>query len=431
MSVASAPADGHVVAEPVIRIRSVLLIVGLIGLALWMHPRALAAWQLHSAASALADYGLCMVGPTGPALLRDNPTEFKGLVRRRLVSAAANERPFADCAKPAKEITGSVEIERAHRAVAWSFVEYGGAASDRAAKGSRAEMRIDDLQVSTRPVAELSKKAWPFARGGYTKLIRPSLSAKEAVHPVELPKPSVGRGLPSWRAWYRATSVTDKSQLLAIGAGANLSVFRTSDGGLTWFPAPLHTARSFAERCGAGERSYTFAVDGKNYVVHSHGPEGPPTAFALARAEAQILAAACDERAVVAAVSLEGSQEVTAFLCPHRAACTVLELPIFPGTGSHPRAPLDLARIDGVTVLAVPMHDVVRVASTRDDGRSWTPYSVAFDTQAHPETRLDVAVPGRLLTLGKRVVLYGAAPKPSQTYPVLFSDDAGASWRSR
>lgn len=429
MSAASAPVSAEPVSEPLIRIRSVLLVVGLIAAAMWLHPRALAAWQLHSSASALADYALCMVGPTGPALLRDNPAEFRHLVRRRLVASEASERPFGDCAAAARQVTGSVEVERAHRAQAWSFVEYGGVAADRARRGSRADQRLDDLAVSTKPVAELSKRAWPFVRGGYIKLIKPSLSAKEAMHPVELPTPSEGRGLPAWRAWYRSTTAVNGAHLLAMGHGANLSVYESQDGGINWTPAPLSAARDFAGRCLGGERSYTFGLDrdAKNYLVASHGADGAPSTFPLARADAQIFAAACDDRAVVAAVKPETSDDVTLFLCPYRSACSVLEIPPFGATGARPRFPLDVARVDGVTVVAAPMHELTRVTSTRDDGKSWTPYSVAFDGAASPYTR---AAPGRLLTIEKRVMLYGGAPKPGQTYPVLFSDDYGASWRS-
>jgi hypothetical protein len=43
------------------------------------------------APTAFADYALCMVGPTGPSLLRDNPVEFRSLGRRRLASACARQ----------------------------------------------------------------------------------------------------------------------------------------------------------------------------------------------------------------------------------------------------------------------------------------------------------------------------------------------------
>jgi hypothetical protein len=72
---------------------------------------------------------------------------------------------------------------------------------------------------------------------------------------------------------------------------------------------------------------------------------------------------------------------------------------------------------------------LVRTVSSRDDGVSWTPFIVAFDREAHSELRVHVSEPTRLLSVGKRVLLYGGAPKPTMTYPVLVSDDLGASWR--
>ena len=40
---------------------------------------------------------------------------------------------------------------------------------------------------------------------------------------------------------------------------------------------------------------------------------------------------------------------------------------------------LDIARVRGTTVLAITTKDVVRVTSSRDEGRTWTPFYVAFD----------------------------------------------------
>jgi hypothetical protein len=97
---------------------------------------------------------------------------------------------------------------------------------------------------------------------------------------------------------------------------------------------------------------------------------------------------------------------------------------------ARPRYPLDLARVAGTTVLAVAMHGVVRVTSTRDDGATWTPYSVAFDRADHPTLQNDVATPDHLLTIGTRLLLYAGAAQPNQPYPVLVSDNAGASWRT-
>jgi hypothetical protein len=247
----SAPAAAP---RPLIRIRT-LLVLAVLGYAVWyFYPRAVAAWKLQTSASTVADYALCMVGPTGPSLLRDNPLDFLGLVRRRLVSAAPNDRPFQACAKGAREITGSVEIERAHMATAWSFVEYGGMAADRAKAGRRGHLDLGALSVSARPLAELSKNAWPFVRGGYVRLMKPSIQASEATHPVEPARPKLGSGLPSFRAHYRAVAATEKGFLVAIGRGAHLTVLESSDGGLNFRPASPRDPRvaEIAERCPAG-----------------------------------------------------------------------------------------------------------------------------------------------------------------------------------
>jgi hypothetical protein len=90
--------------------------------------------------------------------------------------------------------------------------------------------------------------------------------------------------------------------------------------------------------------------------------------------------------------------------------------------------PLDLARVAGTTVMALGMGNVVRVVSARD-GASWTPASVAYDGDAYG---LPLAKrPTRLLVVGRRVLLHGAAARASDTYPLLYSDDQGASFRGR
>jgi hypothetical protein len=424
MAVASAQAGAPEIARPPIRLRT-LLALGLVTALGWSaYPRAVAAWKLHSAATNLANYAVCMVGPTGPSLLRDNPAAFQAMVRRRLISAGAADQPFADCSRAAGELTGSVEIERAHQQSAASFVEYG------AAEGERGPS-LAGLRVTSRPVAELSAQAWPFARGGWTRLVRPSLGAREAVHPVELPRAGTGRGLPAWRSHYRAVSVRGKELLLAVGHGANLSVYRSTDAGVSWSATSPRAASHFSERCHAGERSFTFSTsdDGRLTLLTSLGPDGPPSSTPLARADTELFAAACDDRALVAAIKPENGRVATLIVCRYREQCAPMPLPRF-GTGSTPQYPLDIARIDGATIVVVPMQGIVRVASTRDDGRSWTPFSVAFDAAAQARLGTQSQVPGRLLALGKRALLYAGGSEPFDTYPVLVSDDLGASWRA-
>jgi hypothetical protein len=107
-----------------------------------------------------------------------------------------------------------------------------------------------------------------------------------------------------------------------------------------------------------------------------------------------------------------------------------MPLPRLGASGPPVRYPLDIARIDGATIIAAPMHGIVRVTSSRDEGRSWAPLIVAFDPDAHPDLRFDAPSPDRLFVAGKRVLLYGLAPGPQATYPVLVSEDLGASFRT-
>jgi hypothetical protein len=75
------------------------------------------------------------------------------------------------------------------------------------------------------------------------------------------------------------------------------------------------------------------------------------------------------------------------------------------------------------------MGNVVRVASSRDAGASWTPPTVAYDAVEEPG-RVG-RPPTELLAIGRRVLLYGAPGRAGETYPLLYSDDQGASWHGR
>ena len=72
----------------------------------------------------------------------------------------------------------------------------------------------------------------------------------------------------------------------------------------------------------------------------------------------------------------------------------------------------------------------MRVSSSRDEGRTWTPFYVAFDVAEHPEVRVDVRTPSHLLTVDNRVFLYGGGNRAAQSYSILISDDHGASFRT-
>lgn len=413
--------------HPPVRIRTVLLVV-LLGIAAYkVYPRAVAAWQLHGLAAGIADYALCMVGPMGPSLIRDNPDEFARLVRRRLVTAAADDRPFSACAKLSRNITGSESVFEAHEARASDYQEY------EAGWGNGAAPRgLQEIQITSEPLAEMSRKAWPFVRGGYARLVKPSLSATEAVHPVAPADPAVGNGLPKWRARYRAVRRTQTGFVLAQGQGANLSVYESRDNGISWKPITAeHQPSSFLERCPIDDdgRSFTFSLsdDAQSTLVHSLGPDGAPYATVLGPREQQVFAAACDADGLVVLTQSGRRGDKSMFLCPFRRSCSPMRLPI---AGVALSQLSDVARISGTTVIAVSSGHIVRVASSRDAGRSWTPLSVAFDAGENPAASMGLAAPDRLLTLDDRLLLYGGASRADQAYLALVSDDHGASWRA-
>jgi hypothetical protein len=416
-----------------VRIRTLLGLAVAVAAGLWAYPRARATVELQTTATVFADYAACMVGPTGPTLLRDNPEEFRHLLRRRVVSALPEERPFQRCAAGAFALTGDDEVLGAHQAQAWSFAEYG-APADQRPPGRFGTVHIDQLRVTTQRLAELAARAEPFLSGGYTRLVSRSAGAPEATHPVALPPPSLGSGLPAWRAPYRTTWPSGHSWFAAFGAGAHLTVHQSTDGGLTWAPVSERSpgVEEHAGRCSAGGHAYELGLDsaGEFTMLASYGVDGARIEVAVADSDRPIVALACDAAAAVIATKGPEDDSVLLQRCPYQSSCLELPLPPAGPGGRLPRFPLDVARIDGTTILAVNMGDVVRVASTRDDGARWTPLVAAFDRGQVLDFEAHVPFPRRLLALGDRLFLYGGAPAPAQTYPVLVSEDQGATWRT-
>ena len=81
-------------------------------------------------------------------------------------------------------------------------------------------------------------------------------------------------------------------------------------------------------------------------------------------------------------------------------------------------------------MLSSAQDGVVRVVSSRDEGRTFTPAIVAFDAAEYAELGLSRRPPFRLLALGERLLLFGSTVKGADTYPVLASDDQGVSFRT-
>jgi hypothetical protein len=293
---------------------------------------------------------------------------------------------------------------------------------------------LAELRVTTAPLAELSEHSWPFVRDGYFRLIRPSTAAKEAVHPVPLPEPKLGRGLPRSQSLYRSVRRTKAGYLAVLGDDTYSAAFRTEDHGLTFRPTSSRSseASELSGRCPLDEEGRAFVLgkldDNSTNAVLSIGPDGAPYSTAVGPRDAQVFAASCDAEALVTALHAAPGGPVEFAVCSYRRPCRRLEVP-------HDNVPfplvypLDVARIHGTTVLAVVRSGIVRVASSRDEGRSWTPFVVAYDAAEYPVLGT-TAPPSLLLPVGQKLWLYGGATKGSDKYLALVSFDFGASFRA-
>ena len=413
---------------PPIRLRFVLLF-GLLALGTHLFaPRAIAHWKLHGAATELANYALCMAGPTGPSLLVEQPEMFWQNVRRRLIGAEASSRPFAACGKGFAEVEGDARRREAHAARADEFREY--ARYD----GAPVRHAVADLTVTTESIERLLVDARPFAPRDYMELLRTSLNAPAAPHPIDLPVPGRGRGLSPSGFAHRAVTRTEDGLLLVQGRDVNVSALRSTDGGKTWQRADTDGAlvQSLAGRCSAGAEAPSFRLTSEDGTLKLESwNDGVLEGSALVGvSDATLIDLACDRESAVAAFMDEQRHRVTLKLCPRQKPCRSLERPApltaAPGAG----ATFAVARERGATVLALSRDGVVRVASSRDDGQSWTPWTVAYDRAERGRQGASEAPPTRLLALGGRVLLYGTAQGGAGDYPLLASDDLGASWHT-
>lgn len=419
---ASAPAAvARPAPAPPLRLRFVL-ILALVAWGLWSgYPRLQSAFRLHDATVATADYGLCMVGPTGPTLIRDRDSDFQHLVRRRLIASGPTDRPFHRCAKLALSVTGSVDVERVHNLTAAEFREYAGRGTP-----------LAELGVSAGPLAQLFADAWPFARGGYTQLMKSSLGAVEAAHVPPPPRPAVGRGLPSKSGIYRNVWREGEGFGVALGAGSDTGLYVTSDRGISFRSLARRgdVFEAHAERCASvdGRRIYRLSPreDGGAQQVLFSLEGGEPQASELSPINERVLGTGCDERSLV--VLTADRERLHLRLCPFAGRCG--ELPLPPTLLGAPPSGVDVAKLKGTVVLSSSQDGVVRVVSSRDEGRTFTPPVVAFDAAEYPELALARRAPSRLLSLGDRLLLFGGAVKGNDAYPVLASDDQGVSFRT-
>jgi hypothetical protein len=407
-----------------IRLRYLILLIVALILLRSFALRALAYWQLHEAASTLANYAVCMAGPTGPELVHQRPKEFWRLVRRRLLASAADARPFAPCAQALEAYAGSSR-RPAHEARAGEFREYGVLRAE-----AKAGFEVADLTVSSERLSELRATAWPFAAGDLESLLRPERSAKAAPHPSEPARAALGRGLPAIELGYSSVSSTGAGFLLVEGQGANTRAYRSDDGGTNWIEvdAGEPAAAALAGGCSSGEGRAQFRLreTGDQLRVDSWLNGELESSFALAAAESRLLAFACDASAAVA-ITTAADRRLAFRLCPQRAPCKALSVPPVLRSPLADGTSLSIARAKSVSVIAMARDGVVRIISSRDDGETWTPPIVAYDRAEQS----DAPAPTHLLGLGSKLLLYSGGRSSTELYSTLYSTDFGASWQGR
>ena len=413
-----------------IRLRHVLLVLGLFACYALVKPRLVATFEVHDKGNQLANYAVCMAGPTGLELVLHDSAEFQRLVRRKLLSSRAQSRPFERCAPAAFELSGSVDVQRWHSAEAFQFTEFGGVAADKAAAGSTSQLSIRHLQRGFVNLPELADEAWPLVRGDLSKVVVASMHAPESPHPTAPPQPAIGSGLPPIVGSYRNSRGSGGRWFTSYGRGSKLQNFSSSDGGLNWQMVSSEEAGAerFAGRCGNGDKPtyFRFGMDdtATAWIVDSYSGSEVEHTARLDVASVEILAVACDQDALVSLVRDRRNSRLELRLCLYGGACRPIAGPVEEGI-EHLSGELDLARISGTTVLSSTRYGVVRVSSSRDNGTTWTPYHVAYDAAEHSgSTELHARganTPSRLLALGKQLLLVGGRSSTASGYPVLIS----------
>jgi hypothetical protein len=219
---------------------------------------------------------------------------------------------------------------------------------------------------------------------------------------------------------------------LVQGRDVNTEAMQTLDNGKTWsrVDSELPAVQALGGTCTAGQgAAFRIRSDSAALRLVHWSNGGAQASAAFGDADATLLALSCDEDAALLVLQDERYSRPQLKLCPSAKPCKVLKRPAALSLPAGPGAVLSAVRVRGAIVLALSREGVVRVTSSRDDGESWTPLVVAYDRAEQPAARAREAVPERLLALGGRVLLYGA-PSPAGDYPLLASDDFGASWHA-
>lgn len=399
--------------EPPFRLRYLLLALVVGGVGLTVYPRIGAAWRLADKTTAYANYALCMAGPTGPAALTENEHDFKSLLRRRLLSSEDSDQPFSTCRNLYEQVFE--KPGNALLAAAGDYQAYSG-------RDATLAPSLDELVPKVGELLELGKAAWPFTRKTPLEMIRPSVHAKEAPHPVEFPRPVAGSGLPIRDGLYRTAWQHGGTLHLAVGHGAELTVLESVDGGQVWTKGSLSAPGlgEHAGRCAASESRQSFLFehdDGRIAVVSLVGDDA--VGRTVLRIKAKPSKSSCDASTALFVAEPVDNEAPYVVLCQHGGRCGKLQVPSTWTSGSF-----DIAQLDGVSVVATLTAGVVRVRSSRDRGKTWTPATVGMD--------LGTVGPGlqvHLQATGSNLLLWVSDDKKRKAYPLAVSEDYGASFR--
>ena len=392
--------------------------------AFWGLPRARAAWRLHDTAVLFADYGLCMAGPTGAVALRDQPSEFWRLVRRRLVASNSDERVFAGCAALAFRLTGASSVADAHQVQAGRFAEWGmpGATVD-----------LNQIGRTLPDLSEMGQAAWPFLRSGVAVLVKPSLGAKEAMHPLETAKPGAIVGLQLHGRLLRSRRITERGLFVVASNGHDTRAVRSRDRGRNWTPtSPWQAAlEGTSDRCSSDGSERAFGLDGHRAntgpAIVYYNSDVKTGQSVLGGPNHHIVSLGCDESAAVV-IADAGNREYGIWQCSSDLPCRALPTPpILQGLLADG---IDIARIRGAIVIAITQGPVVRVVSSRDEGRSYTPFTIALDHADSVIAEKGRYFPAQLLAIGGSVVMVEEAESISMPALALVSNDFGASWHA-
>src|SRR5690606_2004858 len=180
-----------------------------------------------------------------------------------------------------------------------------------------------------------------------------------------------------------------------------------------------------AGRCAGNDarQSFTFEQEsGKLTVVSLMGDD--PVHKTTLRIKATPRSSSCDSGTAVFIAEPDNDEESElAVLCQHGGRCGRLQVP-----ATWTAEGFDVAQLKGVTGLASIAGGVLRVRSSRDHGKTWTPATVALDTKSAGLSSSQVKRV-HLKPVGERLLLWVTGDSSQRRYPMVVSEDFGASFR--